>query len=72
MDERQWELLVQEVFSQGMLVMDNGEGPRLTSGAQIVDGWRANLEGVDAVYHQMNPYMITFTVRRGRSCLFCA
>lgn len=65
LDERQYEMLPQQVFSQSMLVMDNGEGPKLTSGMQIVEGWRANLEGVDAVYHQMNPYMITFTVRLG-------
>ncbi len=45
-----------------MVVMDNGEGPKLTSGAEIVDGWRANLEGVDAIYHQVNNYIVTFTV----------
>lgn len=63
LDERQWELLRQEVFLQGMVVMDNGDGPKLTSGAEIVDGWRVNLEGVDAIYHQINPYIVTFTVR---------
>lgn len=63
LDERQWELLRQEVLSGGMVVMNNGEGPTMTSGADIVEHWRANLEAVDAIYHQLNPYCITFTVR---------
>lgn len=69
LDERQWDLLRREVFSQGLVVMDNGDGPKLTSGSEIVESWRANLEGVDAIYHQMNHYMVAFTVRRARVCV---
>lgn len=52
-------------------MVDNGDGPRPTSPSEVVQGWQATLSPLDAVYHQVNQYIITLTVRkRRRACMY--
>ena len=44
-------------------MVDNGDGPRPSSPSEVIHGWQATLSPLDAVYHQVNQYIITLTVR---------
>lgn len=44
-------------------MVDNGDGPRPSSPSEVIQGWQATLSPLDAVYHQVNQYIITLTVR---------
>lgn len=44
-------------------MVDNGDGPRPSSPSEVIQGWQTTLSPLDAVYHQVNQYIITLTVR---------
>lgn len=46
-------------------MVDNGDGPRPSSVDEVIQGWQVTLAPLDAVYHQVNQYLIALTVGEG-------
>ena len=61
-DNRQWQRLQDEVFTESVLFdmasLGAGDPVRLPA-KQICDDWQKGFEGIDAVHHQAGNYLVT-------------
>ena len=61
-DDRQWQKLLDEVFSERVLFdmasAGGGEAVRIEA-KEICDQWEKGFEGIDAVHHQAGNYLVT-------------
>ena len=61
-DNRQWQKLMEEVFTGSVLFDMSSAGggePANISAKEVCDKWEKGFEGIDAIHHQAGNYLVT-------------
>ncbi len=66
-DNRQWQNLLNEVFTESVLFdmsLAGGGKPVTISAKEVCDKWEKGFEGIDAIHHQAGNYLVTLNTTR--------